>query len=133
MAVDHPFDHLLEGIKGDYRWAGPSGECMCGSTMFAILTVFDPDTRLPGFFLTDGMCVSCNALVRVPTPVDTWPDGTPMLALGPMTVPVSIDLTCPQCGKDGNTVVVDDSDGMVLAICESKYCQPIPFNAARVM
>ena len=131
MAVDHPFYSILEGISGDYRWAGPSGECLCGNTMFAMVAVFDPNTRLPGYYLTDGMCVSCNALVRLPTPIDTWADGRPMLALGDMAVPVTVDLRCPVCGSDDNTLVIDDSAGVVMAVCQSLMCPKQPFVASQ--
>ena len=131
MDVKHPFGFMADGVKGDYRWMGPTGECLCGCGMFAMLAVFDDETRLPGFFLTDGLCVACNALVRLPTPVDQWPDGTPMLALAPMQVPVTIDLTCPQCGSAESTVVISDEGGHVIAVCQGAQCMRLPFDATR--
>ena len=99
--------------------------------MFAMLAVFDEDTRLPGFFLTDGLCVSCNSLVRLPTPIDQAPDGTLVIDLPPKVVPMTLDLTCPQCLSDEDTVVVSDEAGQVWAKCQRTQCVPVFFNAAK--
>ena len=140
VGVDHPFDSLTKGVQGDHRWAGPTLECMCGCTMFMMLAVFDEDTRLPGFFLTDGMCVSCNALVRLPTPIDEAPDGGLIADLPPVTMPVempepmaiTLDLTCPQCGSDEDTVVMGEDEAGVWARCGRSTCWPGSlFNAER--
>ena len=43
--------------------------------MFTIAAKFDPDTRLPGFYLVDGMCVACGSLATMPTPIDEGSEG----------------------------------------------------------
>lgn len=66
---NHPFHALSEGPTGDYR-AEPTFCCPCGSDLFLIATIFDPDTRLPGMYLLDAMCAHCGALVKAPCPID---------------------------------------------------------------
>ena len=56
-------------VTADYRGI-PSFQCPCGSDLFNIVARFDEETRLPGFYLTDGLCWECGSLVTVPTPVD---------------------------------------------------------------
>lgn len=67
--VEHPFYTLEEEPTGDYRGL-PTFVCPCGNSMFFLLTMFDEDTRLPGWYLTDGKCSKCGAIVTVPCPVD---------------------------------------------------------------
>lgn len=73
MTADHPFTALTEGPTGDYR-GEPTFCCPCGCNQFLIVTVFDEETRLPGFFLRDAMCVTCSALLSVPFPSDIEED-----------------------------------------------------------
>lgn len=63
----HPFAGLMEPVD-DFRGV-PTVECVCGSGMFLAWVRFDEDTRLPGFYLTDGLCEKGH-LVTLPTPVD---------------------------------------------------------------
>lgn len=64
-----PFMALLEPPTADYRGL-PTLHCPCGSDFLLMCTTFDPDTRLPGFYLTDGRCASCGAWITLPTPID---------------------------------------------------------------
>ena len=68
--VNHPFHALEDGPTGDYRGT-PSFVCPCGSDLLLVACIFDPETRLPGLILLDGMCGSCGSLLTVPCPVDT--------------------------------------------------------------
>ncbi len=52
--------------RADYRGM-PTYVCPCGYDMFLIATRFD-ETQLPAWYLLDGVCVSCGALVTVPCP-----------------------------------------------------------------
>lgn len=63
----HPFVALMEPVE-DFRGV-PTCECVCGSRMFLAWCMFDEDTRLPGFYLTDGLCEKGH-LVTLPTPID---------------------------------------------------------------
>jgi hypothetical protein len=56
-------------VTADYRGL-PAFQCPCGCDLFNIVARFDEETRLPGFYLTAGLCWSCGSLVTVPTPVD---------------------------------------------------------------
>lgn len=69
--MDHPFHALEDPIRADYRGI-PTHECPCGSNWILMCAVFDPDTKLPGFYMLDGMCASCGALLTIATPVDEW-------------------------------------------------------------
>ena len=100
----------------DYRWMGPAFKCLCGCNMFAIAATFDKETREPGFYLLDGRCVSCHALVLMPTPIDTAPEGGLMIDQPEPAIPVTVDLTCPQCESDENTIVVDDEIGRCMGM-----------------
>lgn len=52
----------------DYRWVGPTHECLCGENLFQIVAAFD--ARQVCFYLTEGLCWSCGAKVTVPTEID---------------------------------------------------------------
>jgi len=65
-----PYTALNEMGEADYR-GQPTFMCACGCECIIMCTVFDTDERLPGFYLTDGLCASCGALVTLPTPVDS--------------------------------------------------------------
>jgi hypothetical protein len=54
--------------RADYRGT-PTYVCPCGSDMFLIAARFD-DTQLPAWYLLDGVCAHCGALVSVPCPAD---------------------------------------------------------------
>lgn len=111
MAVSNsPFQSVAEATE-DYRWAGPTSECMCGGTMFLLMVAFDPEERLPGFYITDAMCMKCKALVRVPTPVDDLP--APDKGQGP--------LTCPDCGSDEDVVVKNNIARCFRIGCDSQW------------
>lgn len=53
---------------GDYRWAGPTSKCLCGNELFGLLATFE-DGEIAMYF-TDGLCVICGVLVRLPTEGD---------------------------------------------------------------
>lgn len=53
----------------DYRGT-PTLVCPCGSDLFAMFARFDPETRLPGFYLLDGRCAECGSKLTLPTPID---------------------------------------------------------------
>lgn len=63
----HPFAGLIDPTQ-DYRGV-PTCECVCGSHMFLAWVIFDEDTRLPGFYLLDGVCHKGH-LNTLPTPQD---------------------------------------------------------------
>jgi len=65
------FDHLAEGGP-DYRWAGPTSVCLCGSDMLGIIASFD-DSRCVATDVTDDRCMSCGAHLIAPTEVDNVP------------------------------------------------------------
>lgn len=73
MSVLHPFQALSAEPTADLRGM-PTFMCPCGSDLFTIVAKFDPDTRLPGFYLLDGMCVACGSLATMPTPIDEGDD-----------------------------------------------------------
>lgn len=64
-----PYTTLNDMGDADYR-GQPTFICPCGCEWFIMCAVFDIDERLPGFYLTDGLCASCGSLVTLPTPVD---------------------------------------------------------------
>lgn len=53
----------------DYRFLGPTGECLCGSTMFIALIEFDDGGAVASYF-TDGLCAFCHAEVTLVTEAD---------------------------------------------------------------
>ena len=114
--------------RQDYRFMGPTIECVCGSSMFVTLAQFDLETRLPSWYITDGMCLDCFSMVRLPTPVDenVWSTYAPLpedLKEQPEIAEVTLDLTCPNCGSDEYTVVSYASDGTPIhAECEFSSC-----------
>ena len=59
----------MDSDTSDYR-GFPTFQCPCGCDLFSIIARFDTETRLPGYYLTDGACVKCGAMVTVPCPVD---------------------------------------------------------------
>jgi hypothetical protein len=69
MPKPHPFHALEQPIKADYR-GNPTLECPCGSNLLISCAVWDPETRLPGLIMLDGMCANCGALLTLPTPID---------------------------------------------------------------
>lgn len=64
-----PFSGLAEPPAADYRGMS-STTCPCGCDFLIICTRFDPDTRLPGFYLLDARCAACGSWITAPTPVD---------------------------------------------------------------
>ena len=52
----------------DLRGMGPIHVCVCGSTLFKVGCMFE-DNDISLWFV-DAECAECNALVKVPTPVD---------------------------------------------------------------
>jgi hypothetical protein len=64
-----PFSVCNEPPTADYRGI-PTYVCPCGYDLFLICTKFDPDTRMPGMWLMDGMCSACGALLTVSCPAD---------------------------------------------------------------
>lgn len=52
----------------DYRFAGPVQECLCGGDMFHVLASFDEAGEV-AYYLLDGVCWSCGAVVTLPTPI----------------------------------------------------------------
>ena len=61
---------LIDTTHGeDYRFLGPTGECLCGSTLFIALVEFDEDGAVASYF-TDGLCASCHAVVTLVTEAD---------------------------------------------------------------
>lgn len=64
-----PFAALSEPPSADYRGFYTT-ECPCGSDWMLICTRFDPETRLPGFYLLDARCGVCGAWLTAPTPID---------------------------------------------------------------
>ncbi len=57
------------GVVPDYRWAGPTSKCLCGSADFNLHGGFDEHGSLAWWGL-DAECSGCGALVRVPCPPD---------------------------------------------------------------
>ena len=129
---DDPFRDMLKKkhheVRQDYRFMGPTSECLCGNGLFVVLAQYDMETRLPTWYVTDGMCVDCYSLVRLPTPVDevAWSNSAPLpedLKEQPEIVEVTLDLTCPMCGSDEYTVVTYDAWGSpTYAQCEFATC-----------
>lgn len=65
------FDHLAEGGP-DYRFAGPTLQCLCGSDMFGLIVTFDENRCVATYFL-DARCMHCGAHLIAPTEGDeTW-------------------------------------------------------------
>lgn len=62
------FDHLAEAGP-DYRWAGPTLECLCGSDMFGLIVSFD-ESRCVATYFTDARCMHCGAYLIAPTEAD---------------------------------------------------------------
>lgn len=119
--MHHPFAIKTGKVAGDYRWAGPTSQCVCGSTLFYMLASFDPETRLPGFYVLDGMCVACEVLVHLPTPIDEVPPVPAPLHLFEITHE-GADLRCPACGSDENVVLTDVPEAGVWAQCQTFDC-----------
>ena len=115
----------------DYRWMGPAFQCVCGCDMFGIAATFDRETRQPGFYLLDGRCMQCGAFVTMPTPIDEAPEGGLMIDQPEPAIPVRIDMTCPQCMSDENTVIIEEHDAPwePAAKCLNAQCQPVLFHA----
>lgn len=64
------FDHLAEGGP-DYRFAGPTRVCLCGSDMFGVIVTFDENRCVAGYLL-DARCMGCGAHVIAPTEGDVF-------------------------------------------------------------
>ena len=69
LVVDVPFDAVTETDAADYRGI-PTLQCPCGYNMFIMCASFDPETRLPGYYLLDARCACCGAWVTLPTEID---------------------------------------------------------------
>lgn len=72
-SMDHPFHALEDPIRADYRGI-PTHECPCGSNWILVCAVFNQETKLPGFYMLDGMCACCGALLTIATPIDEMED-----------------------------------------------------------
>lgn len=68
-----PWSDLLGKIPDgpDYKFAGPTHECLCGNDLLVVLATFH-DGGISGY-VTDGRCVSCGAHLMLPTEVDDEP------------------------------------------------------------
>jgi hypothetical protein len=44
--------------------------CPCGCEFLVMCFSYDPVERLPGFYLLDGMCAACGALLTLATPLE---------------------------------------------------------------
>lgn len=64
-----PFAALSEPPSADYRGFYTT-ECPCGSDWLIICCRFDPETRLPGFYLLDARCGVCGAWITAACPED---------------------------------------------------------------
>lgn len=64
-----PFVGLDEPPSADYRGV-PTMTCPCGSDWLVMVFRYDPDTRMPGLLLLDGLCATCGAFLTLATPVD---------------------------------------------------------------
>lgn len=64
-----PFQGFEEPPTADYRGM-PTMSCPCGSDWLTMVFRFDPDTRLPGLLLLDGLCANCGALLTLACPGD---------------------------------------------------------------
>lgn len=71
-----PWSDLLGQIPAgpDYKFAGPTGQCLCGNDLLAVLVTFS-DKGISGY-VTDGRCVACGAHLLVPTEIDDEPADT---------------------------------------------------------
>ena len=119
--MSHPFIGMPE-VGEDYRWAGPTATCLCGSNLFYVLTMFDPHERLPGAYVLDSQCAECGALVTAPTPIDGLP---PVACEGDLIEPglnAVLDLRCPTCGLDDHVVIDYDDGETLIATCQSYQC-----------
>ena len=63
----HPFTAIGE-VSGDYRGM-PTLVCPCGNDTFYAVVRFDDD-RTVGWYLLDGKCCACVALITLPTEID---------------------------------------------------------------
>lgn len=63
-----PFAAFNQAPTADYRGM-PTYVCPCGHDLFLMAARFD-ETQLPAFYLLDGMCAHCGALVTLPCPAD---------------------------------------------------------------
>ncbi len=55
---------------GDQTWKDTIvRQCICGSNQFWVLTSFDDDGTVGGYF-TDAICGFCGSWVKVPTEID---------------------------------------------------------------
>lgn len=66
-----PWSHIftdLEEDGPDYRWAGPTHQCLCGNESFATVVIFHE--RQVGMYFTDVRCLACGAFLIAPTEAD---------------------------------------------------------------
>lgn len=64
-----PFAGLDEPPTADYRGV-PTMTCPCGSDWLVMVFRYDPETRMPGLLLLDGLCATCGSMLTLATPVD---------------------------------------------------------------
>jgi len=64
-----PIEMFLDYTQ-DYRWAGPTMQCICGQRLFLLIGALDPETREIGMRFTEAICCECGALVRMATGAD---------------------------------------------------------------
>jgi len=67
-----PIELLLsqEQDGDDYRWAGPTSTCLCGSELWHAVVWFDPVEREVSGRFIEVACVNCGSICKSPTPVD---------------------------------------------------------------
>lgn len=66
-----PWSELFETLESDapdYRWAGPTHECLCGGDLFAVAARFYEGKV--AFYFTDARCLTCGSHLRAPTEAD---------------------------------------------------------------
>ena len=68
----HPLpwmQHLvMSNERADYRGM-PTYVCPCGYDMFLVAARFD-ESQLPAWYMLDGVCCACGALLTLPCPAD---------------------------------------------------------------
>ena len=66
--MTRPISDLFRHVGPDHRWAGPTHECLCGSSLFLLLASFHENKV--GMYFLEMMCANCGALLIAPTEID---------------------------------------------------------------